>query len=94
MCVAQTSSYQDELLALIRKAQSKGLKVESIVYDETYLKQTGGFAIDSVKLVGARGPFGLGCISAREYIAKWLADRDPELVAQTREARLIWGRGF
>lgn len=72
MCVAQTNSYQDETLAIIRKAQSRGLQVLNIEYDQEALATEGRWIIESVTIVGRKGPFSVPCISAREYIGKWM----------------------
>lgn len=77
MCVAQISSYQDEVLALIRKAQSRGLQVVNIEYDADVLAGEGSYVIDEVTIIGARGPFTVGTIGAQEYIAKFLAKLQP-----------------
>lgn len=89
MCVAQTSSYQDETLAMIRKAQSMGLQVPNIEYDQNELAQHGYWIIDSVTIVGRNRTFSCGVISAREYIAKWLFDKrqEAERVAQGLPAK-------
>lgn len=75
MCVAQVSSYQDEVLALIRKAQSKGLQVADIKYDADTLANEGSYIIDEVTIIGPRGPFSVGTIGAQEYIGRFLAKR-------------------
>lgn len=76
MCVAQTNSYQDETLAIIRKAQSRGLQVLNIEYDDRVLATEGRWIIESVTIVGKNGPFSVPCISAREYIGKWTRQKD------------------
>jgi hypothetical protein len=81
MCVAQTSSYQDETLAMIRKAQSMGLEVLDIQYEEDALAKEGRWIIDSVTICGPIGPFTVGCIGTREYIAKWSAKKHRSFVA-------------
>jgi hypothetical protein len=73
MCVAQGTSYQEELLALIRKAQAKGLRVADIEYDATALIDEGRYIIQSVTIVGAHRIFEASAICAREYVREFLA---------------------
>lgn len=78
MCVAQVSSAQDELMALIRKAQSKGLNVVNIEFEERALAEEGRFIIDSVQIASKGfGPYPLGHIAARERIGEWLWKQTP-----------------
>lgn len=73
MCVAQISSAQDELMAMIRKAQSRGLNVVNIEFDEMALAEEGRYIIDSVQIASKGfGPYPLGHIAARERIGEWL----------------------
>jgi hypothetical protein len=72
MCVAQISSYEDESMALFRKAQSKGLVID-VTFDEQALAEEGRYIIDSVRVTGKGfGPYPMPLISARERIGEWL----------------------
>lgn len=72
MCVAQISSYQDESMALFRKAQSRGLVID-VTFDEQILAEEGSYIIDSVRVTGKGfGPHPMGLIGARERIGEWL----------------------
>jgi len=90
MCVAQISSAQDELMAMIRKAQSKGLNVVNIEFDEQALAEEGAYIIESVQVASKGfGPYPMAHISARERIGEWLYKQSP----MYRQPFAI-GRGF
>jgi len=78
MCVAQTSSAQDELMAMIRKAQAKGLNVVNIEFDAAAEVFEGRFIIESVQVASKGfGPFPMPHITARERIGEWLYKQSP-----------------
>jgi hypothetical protein len=82
MCVAQINSWQDELLAMIRKAQSMGLVI-AITYDEEELAERGYYIIDTVQFTAKGfGPYPVGSIAARERLS--------EFFAQRRLRRMAW----
>jgi hypothetical protein len=89
MCVAQISSAQDELMALIRKAQSRGLNVVNIEFEERALAEEGAFIIDTVQVASKGfGPYPLGHIAARERIAEWLWKQSPAYKAPSFLGRI------
>jgi hypothetical protein len=78
MCVAQISSWQDETLAMIRKAQSKGLVLVAITYDEEVLAEEGAWIIDTVQVQAqGMGPHPMSALDARERIGEWLWKQSP-----------------
>lgn len=89
MCVAQISSAQDELMALIRKAQSKGLNVVNIQFDEMALLEEGRYIIDNVQVNSKGfGPYPMGHIAARESIGEWLWKQSPAYRVPLRTGRI------
>lgn len=73
MCVAQINSWQDETLALIRKAQAKGLVLVNITYDEQVRAEEGSWIIDTVQVQAkGMGPHPMSALGARERIGEWL----------------------
>jgi hypothetical protein len=78
MCVAQISSAQDELMAMIRKAQAKGLNVVNIEFDEMALFEEGSYIIETVQVQSKGfGPYAMSHIYARERIGEWLYKQSP-----------------
>ncbi len=75
MCVANTSSWQDQLLAQIRKIQSLGVSAV-VVYDDEAYAEEGRFIIDAVQFTGnGFGPYPCSAIAASEAISTFLANR-------------------
>lgn len=78
MCVAQINSWQDETLAMIRKAQAKGLVLVAITYDEEVLAEEGNWIIDTVQVQAkGMGPHPMSALYARERIGEWLYKQTP-----------------
>jgi hypothetical protein len=77
MCVANTSSWQDQLLAQVRKVQALGIGA-IVEYDTEMLETEGRFIIDSVQFDGKGfGPYPCGALAASEAISNFLAKRIP-----------------
>ena len=79
MCVANTNSWQDQLLAQVRKVQALGVGV-ALTYDDEAFATEGRFIIDTIQFSGKGfGPHPCPSLSASERIADFLANRDQRI---------------